>query len=620
MADVVLRRGELVYRRDVRAEWQRCWVKMYADRVVDHTQAIWLATKQVVRVEPISLAGPSPWVFRVTVAGSAAIDACVASQEERDGWIRCLMDAKRAYLAENGKLLFQAAHSPMPDPPAFVRFADSDSEAHSSDDDDSLSETDDLPASLKRLVVQPGLKVPPPSALVLTLACYQRMVRDRPRVLTIVHVEMETKAHGRFVAPIALDDDSLRTTHVDALKKEALGKLKHKVLHSLDADGIAADATLRELTQDDAMSFVLVLPDAIRDVWLRNEEKPLCYYLDMKLESASDTVHLSLRQVQAMPPPPLQVEITGNANKVSDLSQKLYTTYTIQVVYNDVKWTVVHRFQDFLALDDAIKNDVAAYRAYLPPLPKKKAITPKKGLFVAKRQCKLQAYLQDVVALPGLAQNIHVMTFLGVVSMARNREVVRSVLHVSAVHACLSYGDIILFKTRFGASKVQRKITGARYDHAAIVVPGSTPPLLSLLEATGEGIQVYALKPRLQAYGREVTNAIVARRVLAPRSPTTLAKIQEFVLGVEGNAYSIFGILNRSKVEKEEKTTKYFCSELVAAALMHLDWLEKDVPPSFYWPGNFEEGGELERHVLPGVTLGPELALDCKFLEVGRAQ
>ncbi|EQC29614.1 hypothetical protein SDRG_12620 [Saprolegnia diclina VS20] len=602
MADVVLRRGELVYRRDGHAEWQRCWVKMYADRVVDHTQALWLATKQVVRVEP-GLGGPSPWVFRITVAGSAAIDACVASQDERDGWIRCLVDAKRAYLAENGKLLFQAAHSPMPDPPAFVRFADSDSEAHSSADDDSLSETDDLPASLKKLVVGP-----------------KRPVRDRPRILTIVHVEMETRAHGRFVAPIALDDDSLRTTHVDALKKEALGKLKHKIVHSLDADVIAADATLRDLTQDDATSFVLVLPDAIRDVWLRNEDKPLCYYLDMKLETASETVHLSLRPVQAMPPPPLQVEITGNANKVSDLSQKLYTTYTIQVEYNDVKWTVVHRFQDFLALDDAIKNDVAPYRAYLPPLPKKKAITPKKGSFVSKRQRKLQAYLQDVVALPGLAQNVHVMTFLGVVSMARNREVVRSVLHVSAVHACLSYGDIILFKTRFGASKVQRKITGARYDHAAIVVPGSTPPLLSLLEATGEGIQVYALKARLQAYGREVTNAIVARRVLAHRSPTTLAKIQEFVLGVEGNAYSIFGILNRSKVEKEEKTTKYFCSELVAAALMHVGWLQKDVPPSFYWPGNFEEGGELERHILPGVTLGPELALDCKFLEVGRAQ
>ncbi|OQR93964.1 ribonuclease H2 subunit A [Achlya hypogyna] len=602
MADVVLRRGELLHRRMGQPDWQRCWIRMYADRAVDHLQATWLLTKQVVRVEPTTTPGPSQWMFTVTIAGGVAMEVCVASQDERDGWIRCLLDAKRSFLAENGKLLFQAAHSPATNP-TFVRFADSDSDVQSSAEDESLSDEE---------VVSPGHVLTAPANTP------RRPIRDRPRILTIIHVTMETKQFGRFVAPIALDDDGLATTVVYDIKKEALAKLKHRVLSSLTAADVASDSMLRDLVQDDRASFVLVLPDAVRDVWLRNDDKPLQYYVDMKLDKSSDTVHLSMVPVETMPPPPLQVSITGNTNKVSDLSQKVYTAYTIQVSYNDVQWTVNHRFKDFAALDAAIKTSPCA--AYLPPLPKKKAITPKTGSFVAKRQRQLQAYLEEVVALPGLVQNIHLMTFLGVVSTARNRELERSVLHVSAVHACLSYGDIILFKTRFGASKVQRKITGARYDHAGIVVPGSTPPLLSLLEATGEGIQVYALKPRLQAYGREVTNAIVARRITALRTAATLAKVQEFVLGVEGNAYSIFGILNRSKVDKEEKTTKYFCSELVAAALMHLGWLRKDLPPSYYWPGNFQEGGELEVHLEPGVTIGPELALDCKFLEVGRAQ
>ncbi|RHY38094.1 hypothetical protein DYB38_006786, partial [Aphanomyces astaci] len=129
-------------------------------------------------------------------------------------------------------------------------------------------------------------------------------------------------------------------------------------------------------------------------------------------------------------------------------------------------------------------------------------------------------------------------------------------------------------------------------------------------------------KTRLLAYGREVTNAIVARRVLARRTPETLAKLQQFVLDVNGNKYSIVGILNRSKVDDKEKTSHYFCSELVAATLQHLGWVHTNVPPSYFWPGSFAQGGEVEtdRHLTPSVALGPELAIDCKIMEVGRAQ
>ncbi|RQM29156.1 hypothetical protein B5M09_009498, partial [Aphanomyces astaci] len=167
--------------------------------------------------------------------------------------------------------------------------------------------------------------------------------------------------------------------------------------------------------------------------------------------------------------------------------------YKIQVECNGLTWTVDRRYKQFYALhDDVLREAESPFKMYLPPLPPRRALTPKKGAFVAKRQQRLEAYLQDMVALPQLAQDVRVMVFLG--------SMVSSVLHVSAVHTALEYGDVLLFKTRFGTSKVQRKVQnylstsrGVLYDHAAIVVPGSVPGLLSMLESTGEGIQVYPL-------------------------------------------------------------------------------------------------------------------------------
>ncbi|RHY34703.1 hypothetical protein DYB32_000733 [Aphanomyces invadans] len=292
--------------------------------------------------------------------------------------------------------------------------------------------------------------------------------------------------------------------------------------------------------------------------------------------------------------------------------QQPFCAYKIQVEFNGLAWTVDRRYKQFYALHDALVREADyPYKMYLPALPPRRALTPKKGSFVAKRQQRLEAYLQDLVALPNLAEDVRVMGFLGMVSTARNSEMhprdTRSVVHVSALHTALEYGDILLFKTRFGTSKVQRKVKRC-VGHTAL--------------SSARNHALACLKTRLLAYSREVTNAIVARRVLAPRTPETLAKLQQFVLDVNGNKYSIFGILNRTKVDDKEKTSHYFCSELVAATLQHVGWVQLNVPPSYFWPGSFAQDGEVEtnHHLMPFVTLGPELSIDCKIMEVGRAQ
>lgn len=200
------------------------------------------------------------------------------------------------------------------------------------------------------------------------------------------------------------------------------------------------------------------------------------------------------------------------------------------------------------------------------------------------------------------------------------------------------------------------QFTGSKYDHVGIVVPGESWFLLRIMEATSEGIQVYSLKPRLMAYAREVSNSIVVRRVQTERSPELIAMLKDFVHRVDGNPYSIFGILRstgesersvfssiRSCADESEDSfantgsstssspsspvtdisdaskskRKYFCSSLVASAWKELGWLQTKRKSSSFWPGSFEDGGEVESLLAPGLVLHPETVIDCRIVEVG---
>ncbi|CAK4717231.1 hypothetical protein LEN26_017170 [Aphanomyces euteiches] len=615
---LVLRRGELL-KQDGKGTWLRCWIKMYSDRAVDHVQSKLFDTASVQAVHKTDATNHQ---FVVDTTNGSHLVFQARSEQDCDEWVRCISDAKRLNLASNGRLLFQQANGVSPrsslaTSPAFIRVEESES---SDDDDDNGTLTAPSPVnSPVRSPIRPSI------------------TRENASSFTVVHGYINLPDGSRMIVTLPYNATILHTSPVSASKQAILHKLKRKIESNGTSPSELEGMPHHLLTQDSGF-FVLVIPDAVRgtfiivevvayldgrgDIWLRNESKRVKHYLDMRFDAGSSVVSMEVRCINLMPPPPLQVSIVSTVNKVSDLSQREYTAYKIQVEFNDLRWTVDRRYKQFFNLHEALSSSDYELKMYFPAMPPRRAITPKKGSFVAKRQQRLEEYLQDLVALPSMAEDVRVMEFLGVVSMARNvdPEDTRSVLHVSVIHTCLEYGDIVLFKTRFGTSKVQRKLTGARYDHVAIVVPGSAPGQLAILESTGEGIQVYPLKTRLLAYGREVTNAIVARRVLAQRTAETMAKLQQFVLDVNGNKYSIFGILNRSKVDDKEKTSNYFCSELVAAALQHLGWIDSTVPPSYFWPGSFVDGGELEtKHLLPSVSFGPELSIDCKIMEVGKA-
>lgn len=224
---------------------------------------------------------------------------------------------------------------------------------------------------------------------------------------------------------------------------------------------------------------------------------------------------------------------------------------------------------------------------------------------------------------------------------------------------------------------IHGQFTGAKYDHVGIVVPGASRNLLRIMEATSEGIQVYSLKARLMAYSREVSNVIVVRKIKAERTPEIVERLRHFVERVEGNPYSILGILRSQKASERmvldappssqvetsgntsaddsdsstgsssgtpaayglklstpstipessiaseassaAKKRKYFCSSLAASTLKHLGWIHTTHGSSHFWPGSFEDGGEIETCFIDGVSMEPEAVIDCRIVEVGLA-
>lgn len=213
----------------------------------------------------------------------------------------------------------------------------------------------------------------------------------------------------------------------------------------------------RDLLRREADFFVLC--DQAKERWFKDEQCPIGYYIS---DTAARSIHLAMLPVNTMPHPMIEVEIATTKNKVSDLSQKTYTAYLIDVSFNDLKWQIARRFKEFDTLHDHLK--VKYGPVPLPKLPSKHVFTPLEGDFIDKRREQLENYLKQMILHPLVGSDVLFLSFLGVVSTSRDRELSnneKNVLHVTTLHQSLDYGDILLFSCRFGASVLQRKVTVA---------------------------------------------------------------------------------------------------------------------------------------------------------------
>ncbi|KAF1786884.1 Phox homologous domain [Phytophthora cactorum] len=444
----------------------------------------------------------------------------------------------------------------------------------------------------------------------------------------------DSEEENRLSSPTSWSEEN-------ALRVSTIVPVSEASQESVSVGQVKLDAIRRcKLGYDD--SFVLYLD--IGDQWLQDEQQSIGHYI---LGCASRKIELELVPMHRMPQPTLDLAIVGTKTKISDLSQRPYTCYVIDVVFNGTTWQLARRYKEFDALHSQLKSKYPG--TALPGLPPKHVFTPVEGEFINYRKEQLEAFLKQLLLHPIASTDVLLMSFLGVVSISRDPELgqrEKSVIHVTSLHDSVGVGDIILFSCRFGASRLQRKFTGSKYDHVGIVVPGESRFLLRIMEATSEGIQVYSLKPRLMAYAREVSNTIIVRKIVSDRTPELTEMLREFVRRVDGNPYSIFGIL-RSTGESdrnifnsvrvgnsvgEESDDSFFNTggsstsstpsspeglTLPTSAWKELGWLQTKRKASSFWPGSFEDGGEVERLLAPSVALGPETVIDCRIVEVG---
>ena len=96
--------------------------------------------------------------------------------------------------------------------------------------------------------------------------------------------------------------------------------------------------------------------------------------------------------------------------------------YSIQVKCGDLQWSVMRRYRDFFKLHTTLLEELSnsdnpsiaqSAELIVPFMPPKLIVTPTSGEVVEKRKHALNEYLTDLLSLPTMKENIHVMSFLG---------------------------------------------------------------------------------------------------------------------------------------------------------------------------------------------------------------
>ena len=269
-----------------------------------------------------------------------------------------------------------------------------------------------------------------------------------------------------------------------------------------------------------------------------------------------------------------------------------YTLYVFQVSTSELDWIVKRRFREFQQLHDkitAIQPYPFCYRsngakAPMPQLPARTYFSSKHNEHtIQQRKRELEDYIRELVILPGAETCIPLLSFLGLISTARERwgrdlgptlksgaihgvkkgsenvEGVereqadastinkegtwkargRQVIHVSRVSAFAKVGDIILFHCNNQVSAAQRVVTSSEWDHVAIVGQRYPRGPLLMLECTGCGVTIFPLVSRLKGYLMEFAHHIAIRRIRFERSEARLAKMHAYLKRVEGGGYSL---------------------------------------------------------------------------------
>jgi hypothetical protein len=263
------------------------------------------------------------------------------------------------------------------------------------------------------------------------------------------------------------------------------------------------------------------------------------------------------------------------------MNEKNYTVYVVQIRHGELQWDIEKRYREFRQLDDNLRGNtklksriaselVARVRSRqgFPKLPGK-AFGKLNYEKLELRRKALEQYLSELVKIPELSESVELLSFIGVLSTARNDVAAttgkdRSVISVSVLTEHAKPGDLILFRTKTLTGKLQRGFTRGGYDHVGIVVPSKrgNGKQCDLLESTGDGVTAFSLVPRLRAYAKEYTFYVALRRMqvkvagYGARSLGTSMDVEPLVLVSTGGAAGVHNSGETGSPELEQQQTE----------------------------------------------------------------
>uniref|UniRef100_A0A7S2WHQ2 PX domain-containing protein n=1 Tax=Rhizochromulina marina TaxID=1034831 RepID=A0A7S2WHQ2_9STRA len=375
---------------------------------------------------------------------------------------------------------------------------------------------------------------------------------------------------------------------------------------------------------------------------------------------------LDLVPVHLQPPSPISASIV-RSKLATDAQGQVYTQYELVVQQGNLSWTVLRRYSEFAGLHQSLQETLSLGGvvdiAVLPRLPAKKLVGNLNDGHIEHRKEILDQYIKSLLSQATALENVHVLSFLGLLSLSRvsakpstpppadsvdggrvASSQPRPIIHITRLRDAAGPGDLVLFRCNNSLSTLQRAATGAEWDHVGLVVRSPYSSSLDLLESTAEGVTVYPLMSRIRAYANGFTQYMVLRKIEGHRSRFLINQLTGFATKTDGKPYGFSitklfprkevrsvandgnsattsrdTIADRSFTNSLENKKTFFCSELVAAAMKESGIILPTYNCSYFWPGSFAVGGEVDEAMVEGIAYGGEMLIDCRVMEVAHA-
>jgi hypothetical protein len=196
-----------------------------------------------------------------------------------------------------------------------------------------------------------------------------------------------------------------------------------------------------------------------------------------------------------------------------------------------------------------------------------------------------------------------------------------TVLDLDEAVATAATGDIWLFRGRTLADRAIQTMTNSPVNHVGMVVAlDDMQPLLWHAELgrslpdvwSGErrrGVQLHVLRDAVTVWDQKYGQRAWARRLDGTLTREHEDRLLEVINRFDGKPFpttpGLIGTWLNGRARRSSSKETIYCAELVAATYQHMGLLPGRRPPSWYDPGKFWSGDEIE--LVEPFVLGGEI-------------